>query len=945
VVLGFVLLALCVADQREEDWPSDDIGDTVGKSAKANSKVLKRALDTGVGGYQKIPNFVVGHRSHKVDVKSRVGCQNVCDQHKNCRSFSYRAGDRRCMWSEEALHYDSRFSFFMKVSKMDDMGRMKPTGEYKQFDNFRYKVKGWREIVSGKNGCQDLCNKMNRCGSFSWREHDNLCLLADDSVKYDTDFDYYERNFPKPKKTKMKVLPDLKKAVSEKASKQLEKAIKASHERTKKLRKKVHFAKQAAKKGVEAVEDTPGSEGDDDTKAARKIKEKTKKASYRDEADAFHMQANQIQKTGRIYARESASKATKHIKSAFQEGYMKAQKKNGAVYERDVKEVHAKSREAIEKNAEKITKKTKREERRAKEQDKKEARKKAIKERRNKKEVKTKAEHEQILHSLKGFTDAKSEKELETKKNELKLKKVVQIAESRRKREQAHKKAQLRKAEQEIKHKKKKALEDAKERKEKIHHEADVKDRHELNLKYARKKKEQTLKEIDKKEIIFKREKKEKELQKKIDQAKKDAAEIQEKHKERQAKIGQCEERRAKGQFVTYAYAREATFVSGITADVKFGSEAKYNGMLRVQSGVGNQQQNSYLKFSATGNKIIDEELGDSVHYSVHSDTGSGMSQELGDSMHSDTRRSGMSQAIAAAKTAALVAKSKLRYVLRRRYVDRRRRWSAKPAIPAKNSVLSSRRRALQARRRRSANLEHAVTKAVLKVFKFGGPAAKLVVKAVKCQWSRPTLDFPTANKLAIPVSLSLLSATTFIEANEGQSAELGSYDQVQTGYWGNQRASLGDTSSEPAQQHAPLPTAPFVPARRRYVDRRRRFSPPKTAMPTGTPSDAPPASNRRRRFVGKTAGTAFAPVTNNVWVNIPLSAPIVGVMRSVDKMCFEISGGGAAQPTILGSEKSTNKPHLILNVKSEAGARRRRCSSVVALEALKNPPKQNLKL
>ena len=68
-------------------------------------------------------------------------------------------------------------------------------------------------------------------------------------------------------------------AVSEKASKQLEKAIKASHERTKKLRKKVHFAKQAAKKGVEAVEDTPGSEGDDDTKAARKIKEKTKKAS------------------------------------------------------------------------------------------------------------------------------------------------------------------------------------------------------------------------------------------------------------------------------------------------------------------------------------------------------------------------------------------------------------------------------------------------------------------------------------------------------------------------------------------------------------------------------------------------------------------------------------------------------------------------------------------
>merc|ERR1719498_1115589 len=32
-----------------------------------------------------------------------------------------------------------------------------------------------------------------------------------------------------------------------------------------------------------------------------------------------------------------------------------------------------------------------------------------------------------------------------------------------------------------------------------------------------------------------------------------------------------------------------------------------YNGMLRVQNGLGRLKQSAYLKFSATGNKIVDE--------------------------------------------------------------------------------------------------------------------------------------------------------------------------------------------------------------------------------------------------------------------------------------------------------------------------------------------------
>merc|ERR1711998_448665 len=117
------------------------------------------------------------------------------------------------------------------------------------------------------------------------------------------------------------------------------------------------------------------------------------------------------------------------------------------------------------------------------------------------------------------------------------------------------------------------------------------------NVKYARKKKEQSDKEINKKAVIFKREKKEKELAAKLNKAKKDALEIKNKHEERQVKIGKCKERRAKGEFVTYAYARETAFVSAMNGNVKFGADPRYNGMLRVQSGIGNKKQYSYLKF------------------------------------------------------------------------------------------------------------------------------------------------------------------------------------------------------------------------------------------------------------------------------------------------------------------------------------------------------------
>merc|ERR1711985_209869 len=41
------------------------------------------------------------------------------------------------------------------------------------------------------SNCKALCNKDNKCGSASYREHDNTCVIADDAVKYDPKFQWY----------------------------------------------------------------------------------------------------------------------------------------------------------------------------------------------------------------------------------------------------------------------------------------------------------------------------------------------------------------------------------------------------------------------------------------------------------------------------------------------------------------------------------------------------------------------------------------------------------------------------------------------------------------------------------------------------------------------------------------------------------------------------------
>merc|ERR1712072_327925 len=540
-----------------------DLGQDATKAAKIPK--LKRDLTLGTGtGYVSIPNFVVSHRSHRVEVKSRVGCENVCNQHRNCHSFSYRAGDKRCMWSEGALRYDSKFAFFMKISKMDDMGQMKPTGKYKRFDSLVYKEKGWRKLTAGQADCQDLCNKMNKCSSYSYREFDNLCLMSDDGVKYDTDFTYYEREHPpraKTTKTKIRVL------AQQSPKKRIKGTQKLLRQKARSAAKAISKVQKKMKKGRKTTE-SYANEREAKLRASIRtaVKERKAKGAMRIKTDKYWSQERSVKNTFKRSRKEAKTKAAVRIRSAFQEGYMKAQEKNHGAYERQVKEIDAKQKESQQKHLERRNKEVRHKRSVQKEKTKKERLRKELTKKQAIAERKAKAKAKAAAAAIAKKANKWMHRD-DIKKNakEIKAKKSA-IQEKRQKREKRYKKEKIKemKHKEELRQKYKVHL--AHERKRKVRHEAHVKDGKESDIKYAHRKKELAFKEIRKKQDIFRRKKAAAELKRKLEAAKKHAELVKKKHKEVQTKIGMCKERRAKGRFEVYSYARETVFVDGANA-------------------------------------------------------------------------------------------------------------------------------------------------------------------------------------------------------------------------------------------------------------------------------------------------------------------------------------------------------------------------------------------
>merc|ERR1712072_1132844 len=173
-----VLAAICVAQMTFGEEEADAATSLV----VAVDEPAKAAV-----AYSKIPGMALREDSTVLKNKVLDECKAACTAAPTCRSFSYRAQDKTCLWSVDALSYDEDFVMMTKA-------KTSTTKKYRTFEGLTYRAKGWLKIDGkSKQECEDACSKSTSCNALSYRHKDMLCLLAPKAVSYAPDFDYFEK--------------------------------------------------------------------------------------------------------------------------------------------------------------------------------------------------------------------------------------------------------------------------------------------------------------------------------------------------------------------------------------------------------------------------------------------------------------------------------------------------------------------------------------------------------------------------------------------------------------------------------------------------------------------------------------------------------------------------------------------------------------------------------
>jgi hypothetical protein len=142
--------------------------------------------------YYSIPYF-----SFEADAKEHPSptvssCETLCDSDAKCKSFTYMAKKGKCYISSSRMQYDMEFSFYVK-HKPEEGGEptFKSLGGIKYSEESMGKTVGAQGVTNSR--CGDLCATDVQCKSYTYRSKDQTCIRSTQSIRYDTDAKYFEK--------------------------------------------------------------------------------------------------------------------------------------------------------------------------------------------------------------------------------------------------------------------------------------------------------------------------------------------------------------------------------------------------------------------------------------------------------------------------------------------------------------------------------------------------------------------------------------------------------------------------------------------------------------------------------------------------------------------------------------------------------------------------------
>merc|ERR1711861_53311 len=152
-------------------------------------------------GYTTVPGYKYTYQSRTLTDKSRAECELVCSTYSSCKSFSYNAQDRVCIWSMSHIKYDPDFTMWAKL--LDPSGTYH-THEYMQMPGMR--VQDRDTAVIGDTSfeeCKYACSKDESCKTFSFNKERSECMKTGIGIHFDDKWIYSEKDVPVGKEQKI----------------------------------------------------------------------------------------------------------------------------------------------------------------------------------------------------------------------------------------------------------------------------------------------------------------------------------------------------------------------------------------------------------------------------------------------------------------------------------------------------------------------------------------------------------------------------------------------------------------------------------------------------------------------------------------------------------------------------------------------------------------------
>merc|ERR1712166_3063 len=162
--------------------------------------------------YKELNGFVIKETAVKLagDPKDPLlsvlaMCQNACNSDNLCRGFSFKASsdprspfEAKCYVTNVGLIYHWGWDLHVRGVNINAQGQEIPSTKFYNFPGMTVHTEVGRFEKINLEQCHERCTELtkqeddHKCQSYSYNRDKQQCVLSEDRINYDPEYDYYE---------------------------------------------------------------------------------------------------------------------------------------------------------------------------------------------------------------------------------------------------------------------------------------------------------------------------------------------------------------------------------------------------------------------------------------------------------------------------------------------------------------------------------------------------------------------------------------------------------------------------------------------------------------------------------------------------------------------------------------------------------------------------------